>query len=200
MSTPLALFVVGAPGIGKTTLVRALMARLDPRETRYLVYPKWTVAPGVFAAAGHYDGGTFDGADTVPYNGVEAALDFWSNQLADDCPLTILDGDRFSHEGVVRYFDRSSVRGQYRNGPDVGVAIALLSAPDSLCQARRDARGSKQNASWVAGRVTKARRFAEGFASPASPTIKVDASLPTLAMLADLLDALSQRGYSLEAT
>jgi GTPase SAR1 family protein len=115
------LWVVGPPGAGKTSLVRALMDHLDPGQTRYLVdKPKWTVAPGLFAAAGHYTGSTFDGADTVPYNGVAAALSSWADGSAfgTPCgptpPLTILDGDRFSHETAARFFDRSSVGGAGR--------------------------------------------------------------------------------------
>lgn len=144
------LFIVGPPGVGKTTLVRALFATLDPLEAKYLVdKPKWTVAPGI-CAAGHYKGDTFDGADTVPYNGVNQCLDFWTKNLST-IPLTIFDGDRFSFPACFDFF-------KAKGHP---VRVAHISAPPEVLAERRRSRGSKQNPSWMKGRETKALRFAE---------------------------------------
>lgn len=144
------LFVVGPPGVGKTTLIREL---LEP-DSYFVQKPKWTVGPGKrVCAAGHYMGSTFDGADTVPYNGVDAALAYWDSELRAH-QLTIFDGDRFSHRGVVARFQRGS---QHE------LRCLHLTAPDEVLAARREARGSHQNPTWLKGRVTKARRFAEEF-------------------------------------
>ena len=147
----LALFVVGAPGAGKTTLVRAMLDLLDPRGERYLhPKPKLTIAPR-FIAAGHYTGSTFDGADTVPYNGKRALLDhLWGSRILRD--LLLFDGDRFSDKAV---WDEVAARG------DVATVWVLnLQASASLLAERRAQRGSNQNESWMRGRETKARRFA----------------------------------------
>lgn len=149
-------FVVGAPGVGKTSFLKEVFRLLDPEgqgyPSAYLTpKPKWTVWQS-FCAAGHYSGGTFDGADTVPYNGVDDALAFWLRDLwPKKGQLTFLDGDRFSHEKVVSFF----------RGHAVPVhCIQLVATPETLA-ARRAARGSTQNPSWMKGRETKAVRFAQ---------------------------------------
>jgi ABC-type dipeptide/oligopeptide/nickel transport system ATPase component len=162
------LWIVGEPGVGKTTLARGLLGKV-PAEVR-IPKPKWSISGGI-AAAGHYVGGTFDGADTVPYNGVEDALVFWREFIKS--PLTLLDGDRFSNAKVVEFLAAHNK------------LCLLLSAPEDVVAARRAARGSDQNPSWVRGRKTKSRRFFEMFpeqdrfelAAGSSPTeLLVDAN------------------------
>jgi hypothetical protein len=143
------MFLVGPPGVGKTTLARAL---LDP-DPYLVVKPKWTVGE-TMCAAGHYSGGTFDGADTVAYNGVKAALDYWATNLHDAVRWTLFDGDRFSYEGVLDYFRAHGV---------AKLLCVNLAAGESTLSKRRAERGSNQNAAWMKGRVTKAQRFAEKF-------------------------------------
>lgn len=117
----------------------------------YLVpKPKWTVTPEV-AAAGHYTGDTFDGADTVGYGDVVKTLEWWRANIR--VPLTIFDGDRFSHASALE-----AVRLVV---PDV--RCVHLTLPEAELAVRRAARGSNQNAAWMKGRVTKAQRFAETF-------------------------------------
>lgn len=145
------LFVVGAPGVGKTTLVRALLGLEggDLPEGGYLVpKPKWTVLPSA-AAAGHYTGETFDGGDTVPYTGAQDALAYWRAHLAARA-LTVFDGDRFSNAGVLTWLR------DHGHAP----RALWLTAPSETLDTRRAARGSHQNAAWMKGRATKAERFA----------------------------------------
>jgi hypothetical protein len=162
--TPTVLWIVGEPGVGKTTLARGL---LEP-DSRLIAKPKWTVGPTV-CAAGHYTGATFDGGDTVAYNGAAACLDFWRERLQGH-RLTILDGDRFSNGKVVAWFRE--------HAPYAKLMCAYLDAPAGVAAARRAARGSKQNESWIAGRATKAHRFMGQFAHSVCGIF--DASVPCL--------------------
>lgn len=183
------LFLVGPPGSGKSTLMRAFLGMRSGGELplgSYLVpKPKWTVVQGDgvrVAAAGHYTGATFDGADTVAYNGVAGCLAYWDAHLqqitttrVDPLTVTIFDGDRFSHEKVAAW---CKVRGR--------VLALHLGAPQDVLDARRAERGSKQNPSWMAGRVTKAARFAETNAGA-----HLDGSQPVEALVGQLRAMLS---------
>jgi len=169
------VFVVGAPGAGKTTLVREL---LEPNSA-LIASPKWTVGPTV-CAAGHYVGGKFDGADTVPYNGVQAALAFWEQRLASRS-VTILDGDRFSFAGAHAFFLERGVR----------VACVYLDTKPETIQARRQQRGTTQNATWIKGRVSKATNFATSFAEDRK--LRLDAAQPAKELATEVLEFLAQQ-------
>lgn len=188
----LAVWIVGEPGVGKTSAVRWLWPPFAPRLVNSMAGNKWTlvslretlesgcerqrniaraVGPdGLFLAAGSYSGSPFDGADRVPYNGVRRAIE----ELREGHmlprkgnALLLFDGDRFSHERAVEQTLRAleSARSD-RPLTVAGLALHLTARPDVAAERRR-LRGSNQNPSWVRGRVTKARQFAAQF--PAFP-------------------------------
>lgn len=160
---PKALWIVGEPGVGKTSLVRGIVG---DSPMRLVDNPKWTKVDALLIAlAGHYTGGTFDGADTVPYNGVEAALAYWKQYLVDKAKLTIFDGDRFSHDKAKAEIASSAL-----------ALVVYVSAPPEVTEARRKQRGSDQDKSWIAGRKTKSLRFAESF--PKAHRLDLDGTLP----------------------
>jgi ribose 1,5-bisphosphokinase PhnN len=147
------LFVVGPPGAGKTTLVRAMLGVINgelPLGGFLVPRPKWTVVGGA-CAAGHYTGATFDGADTVGYSGVDAAIAFWRGSLARS-RLTVLDGDRFSYAGSLAQFQATH-----------RTRVIYATVADETLSRRLASRGSTQNAAWMRGRASKALNFAALF-------------------------------------
>ena len=151
-----AIFVVGSPGVGKTSAVRSLIQGTPERFT----HPesgaiKWTFS-SPFCLAGHYGLGTFDGADTIPYDGAAPCLKFWREHLlpSGKYAYTIFDGDRFSN---------STAQASIESTPGVLALCAYIYAPDEVLDRRRLGRGSDQNPTWMAGRATKARNFADRF-------------------------------------
>lgn len=153
MSRKQVVFIVGAPGVGKTTAISSL---LDPWFMQLVQKPKWTLSPP-YAAVGHYGGNTFGGGDTVPYDGAAEAVRYWSRELLSDDRFHtfIFDGDRFSSDAVLAMISVQSLESEF----DLR-CIHITASQDDL-DARRAARGSKQNEAWMRGRATKARRFAE---------------------------------------
>lgn len=177
MRTLTVMWMVGEPGVGKTTLARLLLS--EPR--RLIAAPKWTLCDdGRTVAAGHYTGAAFDGADTVPYTGAIAALEYWREALSGKADLTFFDGDRFSYAGAVEFLKA------------VPLPLRLLCvhvvAPEGVAAARRTARGTTQNPAWVRGRATKARRFWESF--PEADRLTLDSTRPTDALRELLLAGL----------
>lgn len=165
-------YVLGPPGVGKTTATRLLL----DKENELVAKPKWTVGPRV-VAAGHYTGATFDGADTVPYNGVNDCLQYWEDHLMEK-QITFLDGDRFSHAKTKLFFEARAMR----------VCAVILKARDEALQRRRDGRGSNQNPTWLKGRVTKALRFFDLFENSAV----IDANFGVAAVADDIRDFLTK--------
>ena len=148
----IAFFILGEPGVGKTTTVRHLVPELLPDSSRTrteIEKPKWTIC-GTTVLAGHYRGQTFDGADTVPYTGAKAALEYWREHLLPRAELTIFDGDRFSTQPSLDFVRATGVT----------VVGARLMLPEGVIEKRRAERGSKQNETWLKGRATKVMNFA----------------------------------------
>lgn len=165
---PRAVWVVGDPGAGKTTLVRAI---IEGNELALIRSPKWTVA-GDYALAGHYTGAAFDGADTVNYNGVDEALTYWETSLQEK-RVVFFDGDRFSHE-------KAKVRVAEKADP----LVIHLSISEQAASERRKERGSAQNEAWVRGRRTKSAKFASTFEE--NQRLVLDASRPVSELAKDV--------------
>lgn len=157
-----ALFVVGPPGAGKTTSMRALLGQgysiVTHPETAKI---KWTLNHP-FCFVGHYGVGTYDGSDTIPLDSWKINLEYWEKELLPNYKYTVFDGDRFAHKHAKKFLE------------DRGVMTVCihLSAPDKVLNERRTERGADQDPAWLKrisapgwlkGRVTKARNFADLF-------------------------------------
>lgn len=78
------VWIVGEPGVGKTTLAREILTCVAPPYVKEeIINPKFTlfkdngeIGDGeiVLAAAGFWRGNTFDGADTLPISQIKPAV------------------------------------------------------------------------------------------------------------------------------
>lgn len=148
------LWIVGEPGVGKTTVARALLESYGPKLTE-LRSPKFTrFGPPMIdtvAAAGWWRGMPFDGADTLGISEIKSALAYWRDQLTE-LPLAVFDGDKLASASAVECVRAAGAR-----------MVCFLLADELGASARRLQRGTHQNSIWVKGRRTKARNFYESF-------------------------------------
>lgn len=158
---PIVLWIVGEPGVGKTTLARKILLDYGPPNA-VVRRPKWTVfgwyAKSEAAAVGTWEGRPFDGGDTVPIGDIKPALTYYADHLADDLPLVVFDGDKFANANAVEYVRATAPGSQL-------VCLHLVGPEDAAAGrlARSQVTGKTQDDTWVRGRRTKSARFAEGF-------------------------------------
>lgn len=146
------LWLVGEPGVGKTTLARRFLGT----AIQEFPDPKWTRFVGDVAAAGWWRKTAFDGADTLSISQIKPAMNFWRDSLPW-ARLALIDGDKLSNGPAVELV---------RSTPDTRlVCVRLWSA--RLAEYRRTQRargtGKVQDAAWVEGRNTKSKNFYNNF-------------------------------------
>lgn len=150
-------YVFGAPGSGKTTLMREVCSRGSPLYTADTpikhrgFYGRTT---GMFSVLGG-DGQPFGGTDTLSYTAA-ADCDRWLEALSlcNAGGLVFGEGDRLA-DG--RFFD--AARRWYT------LRLFYLDCPEPLSEARRRQRAKQhglaaQSETWVRGRITKHNNLA----------------------------------------
>lgn len=154
------LYVTGRPASGKSTLCSALTAGLpsfvDRKPFAHVVYH--SCAPPVAALGAPRDG--FPGTDTLSMNAI-TAVKAW----LPGCGMDVLgEGDRLAN---ASFLDGAAALG-------LTVVHVHLDLDDEEAARRLAARTDwSPSASWLAGRVTKARRLGE------RADLVLDARLPT---------------------
>lgn len=150
------LYLIGIPGAGKTSLIKATLSGLKPTVlTKPFAHLQYVNAIQLGANRDE-----FSGTDALPLN-VQPIVLQW---LIDNRPENVLaEGDRL---GNASFFNALYALG-YR------LDVCLLDTSSPLAAQRRRQRGSRQNATWIKGRETKVAALAPYV------TMKLDGQLPT---------------------
>jgi len=140
------LWIVGEPGVGKTTVARKLLELYGEKSWEKSL-PKWTGFGSEVATAGWWRGETFDGSDTLPISQIKYSMQYWADELKH-IKLAVLDGDKLANKGAVRVAVEQNAQ-----------LFAVNIIGEQQAAERRLARGSKQDETWIKGRRTKSSNF-----------------------------------------
>lgn len=149
-----ALYIIGVPGVGKSTLVETLVGdalAIDSRTPMpHRIY--MTTAGGV-TELGSRQPGRFGGTDALAMDAITKAEAWVTDPSWDDDSMLLAEGDRLAYD---RFFNALL-------GAGWELTIAHLFALDHTLPARRRAqRGMSEPAeSWLKGRTTKVSKIVE---------------------------------------
>jgi hypothetical protein len=160
------LYIIGEPGVGKSALAAELV-RGRRRRVRQQPFVHTEYEGGLVQLGRERSGRS--GTDALSMSVSPLALrvleaGIWRQVLGE--------GDRLAHVG---FFEGARKAGY-------AVEVVLLSAPPEVAAERREKRGSEQDGSWLAGRLTKVRNLAE------HATMTLDATRPVAELAAELAD------------
>lgn len=171
------LYLIGAPGVGKSSLMAELTAgcaryeRLTPLPHDVLLDPDGVPVAAELGRRRE----RFSGTDALAMN-VSPAACAWLRDGNPWAELVLAEGDRLAHAGFLR----AAADGGYV------VTLAHLTADQDTLDRRCAERGSAQSPTWRRGRTTKAANLAARF--PAL-TLTLDAAHESPAELAAILRA-----------
>ena len=142
------LYIIGPPGVGKSTLTRGLIGKADTCDAITWKIPEMhhTTPRGTVVEFGR-ERDPFRGTDTLAMNAITYAEQIVENEVH---PLMLCEGDRLACD---RFFD--AVSRHY------SLTLVHVDAEPEELQARRAGRGTNQDEKWIKGRTTKAERLAD---------------------------------------
>lgn len=155
------LYVIGEPGIGKSTAVRALTSRYDAvQQDEPVPHINYADETGVhaFQQIGR-DREGFAGTDALSMSIISKAEDFLFRDATD---RVLLEGSRLAN---TRFLSAAEQAGYL-------VTLLHLDGP-GIASARRALRGSKQDPTWVRGRRTAAENLMRALANSSIRTRRI---------------------------
>lgn len=145
------VYLCGAPGTGKTTLTRRLLEHYGVDKTP-LTDSAWPLVPfhsdgkGLFVLGKYEDGEVFSGTDRMSMAVQPEAIKFIDG-LPDNATV-FGEGDRLFTNSFMQHCNENH-----------NLSIYLLTTTEDVRLERYKERGSNQNETWLAGRLTKIRNI-----------------------------------------
>lgn len=167
------LYIVGEPGAGKSALMKALTAPLLAQHVQEPVpHRALRVSPfsGLHAAEIGINRDQFSGTDALSMSVQPKVLEWL--EAGPPYPLLLAEGDRL---GNGKFFDAVLAMGYE-------LAVLHVWATESVVAARRAARGGRQDAKWVRGRVTKVQNLVGRYSA-----FPLETRLPAMVLAQHLL-------------
>lgn len=153
------LYLVGAPGVGKSTTARELTHRWDKTVMRTAPVPHVRLQHPVSGRTVGLELGvprdTFSGTDSLAMDISPRALQWLSTLYA---PFAFGEGARLATRPFLTTLSRAGV----------DLTLVRLAADEELLLRRWQERGAKQNASWRKGAGTRADRISDWFLTQVS--------------------------------
>ena len=136
------IYLIGEPGVGKTTAMRELTSRLGPAVETTKPFAHRVGADWMELGR---ERGTFSGTDALSMSVQPMAIGFLRQAARDNLVRLVLgEGDRL---GTGSFLDAVGVFADVR--------LVGLVAPPEVAAARRELRGSRQAETWLKGRINK---------------------------------------------
>jgi hypothetical protein len=137
---PRLVYVIGVPGSGKTTAMRAALSGYlaSPRQ-RPFAHVDYEL--GEIRMLGRWRDGS-SGTDALGLN-VQPTVVEWLERLGSG--VVVGEGDRLGNRSFLEAVRRLGIE----------TTVVMIDVPLELAESRRVQRGSRQDGAWVRGRITK---------------------------------------------
>ena len=141
--------IIGAPGTGKTTLMKQWMERWDWEYHRTGQLDHY-VSGDLIVLGVYPDGETFGGTDKLSMSIAPQVVEFLDN---NQDKVILFEGDRLNSK---KFFQQVLDKGW-------NLRIVALDVPKEERERRYEERGSDQDPTWLQGRISKVENVIEEF-------------------------------------
>lgn len=171
MPKPRSIYLIGPPGVGKSTVMRKLLLDWRPLESvrlhRTLAgHPLINYEGKITGVHLGYLGGLHPGTDSLPKGVYPDAL-AWAARLQDQPQMIFAEGSRLGSPTFMIELARTT-----------RLTVIHLTATPEVTAHRRDLRDRKQNPGWITGRTTDVAYTIAHCERAGLPVIKIDTDQP----------------------